>query len=104
MAIDKDKAMATLVLKFGGTSMADVDRIMKSAAKVAGEANRGHKVVVAVSAMSGVTNQLVEHCRKISPTYDPQEYDVVAASGEQVTSGLMALALQQLGLKAHSFQ
>jgi aspartate kinase len=104
VAIDKDKPMATLVLKFGGTSMADVDRIMKSASKVAGEAKRGHKVVVAVSAMSGVTNQLVEHCRKISPTYDPQEYDVVASSGEQVTSGLMALALQQLGLKAHSFQ
>ncbi|MBI3420347.1 MAG: aspartate kinase [Proteobacteria bacterium] len=96
--------MSTLVLKFGGTSMADPARIRKAAEKVAAEVKRGHKVVVAVSAMAGVTNQLVEYCRAIAEIYDPSEYDVVAASGEQVTSGLMAMALQQLGVEAESLQ
>jgi aspartate kinase len=97
-------SMALLVLKFGGTSMGEVPRIQKAAQKVAAEVKRGHNVVVTVSAMSGVTNQLVDYCRAISPTYDPAEYDVVASSGEQITSGLMALALQQAGLKSRSFQ
>lgn len=96
--------MAVLVLKFGGTSVANPERIQNAARKVKAEIDKGHKVVVVVSAMSGVTNQLVEYCRSIAPAYDPSEYDVVVASGEQVTSGLMALALQQLHVKASSFQ
>lgn len=96
--------MATLVLKFGGTSVANPERIQNAAKKVKAELDLGHKVVVVVSAMSGVTNQLVEYVRTITPSYDPSEYDVVVASGEQVTSGLMALALQQLDVKARSYQ
>ena len=96
--------MAILVLKFGGTSVANPERIKQAAHKVKGEIDRGHKVAVVVSAMSGVTNQLVDYCRTIAPAYDPSEYDVVVASGEQVTSGLMALALQQLDIHASSFQ
>lgn len=96
--------MAVLVVKFGGTSVANPERIAKAAQKVKAEIARGHKVVVVVSAMSGVTNQLVEFCRNIAPAYDPAEYDVVVSSGEQVTSGLMALALQQLDVPARSYQ
>ncbi len=96
--------MALLVLKFGGTSVANPERIQNAARKVKAEIARGHKVAVVVSAMSGVTNQLVEYCRNVAPAYDPAEYDVVVASGEQVTSGLMALALQQLDIPASSFQ
>jgi aspartate kinase len=96
--------MAFIVVKFGGTSVANPERIQNAARKIKAEMDRGHKVAVVVSAMSGVTNQLVEYCRNIAPAYDPAEYDVVVASGEQVTSGLMALALQQLGVEASSFQ
>lgn len=96
--------MSLLVLKFGGTSVANPERIQNAARKVQEEIKRGHKVVVVVSAMSGVTNQLVDYCRSIAPAYDPSEYDVVVASGEQVTSGLMALALQQLDIHAQSYQ
>ncbi|NDE90310.1 MAG: aspartate kinase [Alphaproteobacteria bacterium] len=96
--------MAVLVLKFGGTSVANPERIQQAAKKVKAEIDLGHKVVVVVSAMSGVTNQLVDYVRSITPSYDPSEYDVVVASGEQVTSGLMALALQQLDVKARSYQ
>jgi aspartate kinase len=96
--------MALLVAKFGGTSVADVARIERAAAKVAREVAAGHKVAVVVSAMAGVTNQLVEYCRSVSIAYDEKEYDAVVASGEQVTSGLMALALQKQGLRARSWQ
>lgn len=96
--------MAVLVLKFGGTSVANPERIQNAAKKVKAEIDLGHKVVVVVSAMSGVTNQLVDYVRSITPSYDPSEYDVVVASGEQVTSGLMALALQQLHVTARSYQ
>ena len=96
--------MARLVVKFGGTSVADIDRIKNAAKKVAAEVAAGHHVAVVVSAMSGVTNMLVDYCQKISPHYDGAEYDAVVSSGEQVTSGLMALALQELGLKARSWQ
>src|SRR5579871_2196786 len=96
--------MSLLVLKFGGTSVGDIDRIKNAAAKVAEEVRRGHKVAVVVSAMSGVTDQLISYCRAITPHYDAREYDAVVASGEQVTSGLVALALQQLGLNARSWQ
>jgi aspartate kinase len=96
--------MAILVLKFGGTSVANPERIQNAAKKVKAEIELGHKVIVVVSAMSGVTNQLVDYVRAITPSYDPSEYDAVVASGEQVTSGLMALALQQLDVKAQSYQ
>ncbi len=96
--------MALLVLKFGGTSVGDVERIKNAAAKVAAEAKQGHRVAVVVSAMSGQTDHLISLCRSVSPLADPQECDAVVASGEQVTSGLMALALQQRGLRARSWQ
>lgn len=95
--------MALIVAKFGGTSVADTARIENAAAKVAREVAAGHKVVVVVSAMSGVTNQLVGYCDAISNMVDLREYDVVVSSGEQVTAGLMAMALQKQGLTARSW-
>jgi len=91
-------------MKFGGTSVADTDKIERAAGKVAREVALGHEVAVIVSAMSGVTNQLVEYCAKISPVYDAREYDAVVSSGENVTAGLMAIALQKLGIEARSWQ
>ncbi|KGM34797.1 aspartate kinase [Inquilinus limosus] len=96
--------MARIVQKFGGTSVADVERIKNVARRVQAEVARGNQVSVVVSAMSGVTNQLVKYCNDIAPLHDPREYDAVVASGEQVTSGLLALALQEIGLPARSFQ
>ncbi len=96
--------MGLIVAKFGGTSVADPVRLQNAADKIVREVERGHKVVVVVSAMSGVTNQLVGYCDAISKTYDAREYDVVVASGEQITSGLMAMALQKRGLNARSWQ
>jgi aspartate kinase len=96
--------MALLVLKFGGTSVGDVERIKHAASKVAAEVNAGHQVAVVVSAMSGQTDHLISLCRSVTPLYDLREYDAVVASGEQITSGLMALALQQRGLRARSWQ
>lgn len=96
--------MARLVLKFGGTSVADRERIRNAAARVAGEAAAGHEVAVVVSAMAGVTNDLVGQVAAVSPLCDAAEHDAVVASGEQVTSGLMALALQEMGVPARSFQ
>ncbi|HCS23033.1 MAG TPA: aspartate kinase, partial [Rhodospirillaceae bacterium] len=96
--------MGILVLKFGGTSVATVPAIENVANKVAAEIGRGHKVAVVVSAMSGVTNQLVKYCTEVSEIYDPREYDAIVASGEQVTSGLLALALQKRGVPARSWQ
>jgi aspartate kinase len=96
--------MALIVLKFGGTSVGNVAKIENVADKVAGEIKRGHKVAVVVSAMSGVTNQLVSYCTEISPIHDQAEYDAIVASGEQVTSGLLALALHKRGIKARSWQ
>ncbi|MDR3425290.1 MAG: aspartate kinase [Alphaproteobacteria bacterium] len=96
--------MSLIVMKFGGTSVGDIERIKNAAAKVAAEIQRGHKVAVVVSAMSGVTDQLIGYCRAITPRYDQREHDAVVATGEQVTSGLMALALQQRGLNARSWQ
>lgn len=95
--------MALIVAKFGGTSVADVERIENAADKIVREVKAGNKVVVVVSAMSGVTNQLVEYCGQISPLHDVREYDVVVSSGEQVTSGLMAMALQKRGVTARSW-
>lgn len=96
--------VALLVLKFGGTSVATIREIEKAADKVAAEAARGHKIAVVVSAMAGVTNQLVEYCSQISPLHDAREYDAVVASGENITSGLMAMALQKRGIMARSWQ
>lgn len=95
--------MAYLVQKFGGTSVADLDRIHHVAQTVLQEVQAGYKVVVVVSAMAGVTNQLVAWAQDICPGGDRSESDAVLASGEQVTAGLMALALQNLGLKARSW-
>lgn len=95
--------MALIVAKFGGTSVADVERIERAAAKVAREVEAGNKVVVVVSAMSGVTNQLVGYCTDINKLHDTREYDVVVSAGEQITSGLMAMALQKLGVPARSW-
>ncbi|MHA1597946.1 MAG: aspartate kinase [Alphaproteobacteria bacterium] len=96
--------MARIVQKFGGTSVGDVDRIKAVAERVKAEVDAGHQVAVVVSAMSGVTNKLVGYVDEISSLYDAREYDVVVSSGEQVTSGLLALALQQLGVEARSWQ
>jgi aspartate kinase len=95
--------MARIVMKFGGTSMAGIERIRSVAARVKREVNAGNQVAVVVSAMSGETDRLVGFCREASPLYDAREYDVVVASGEQVTSGLLALALQSLGVPARSW-
>jgi aspartate kinase len=96
--------MARLVMKFGGTSVADIERIRNVARHVKREVDAGHEVAVVVSAMSGTTNQLVEWCREAAMLHDAREYDVVVASGEQVTSGLLAIALQAIGVTARSWQ
>ncbi len=96
--------MGLLVLKFGGTSVATVPAIENVANKIAGEIQNGHKVAVVVSAMAGVTNQLVSYCSEIDHMFDASEYDAVVASGEQVTSGLLALALKKRGIRARSWQ
>ncbi len=95
--------MARIVMKFGGTSVANLDRIRHVAQRVKREVDIGNEVAVVVSAMSGTTNQLVDWVRGISVLHDAREYDVVVASGEQVTAGLTALALQELGLSARSW-
>lgn len=95
--------MARLVMKFGGTSVADMERIRNVARHVQREAAAGHSVAVVVSAMSGKTNELVSWCKDASKHYDQREYDAVVASGEQVTAGLLAIALQEKGLAARSW-
>ena len=96
--------MSLIVAKFGGTSVANIPAIENVADKVAREAKNGHQIAVVVSAMAGVTNQLVEYCYDVSPMYDAREYDAIVSSGEQVTAGLLALALQKRGLTARSWQ
>jgi aspartate kinase len=95
--------MARIVQKFGGTSVGDIDRIKSVARRVRREVDAGNEVAVVVSAMAGVTNQLVDWARQISRLHDAREYDAVVASGEQVTAGLLALALQDLGVNARSW-
>jgi aspartate kinase len=95
--------MARIVQKFGGTSVADVGCIQAAAKKVKAELDAGNQVAVVVSAMAGATDQLIDWVRQVSPLHDAREYDVVVASGEQVTVGLMALALQELGINARSW-
>jgi aspartate kinase len=96
--------MARIVMKFGGTSVADLDRIRNVAARVRREVEAGNEVAVVLSAMAGVTNQLVAWCQSLSPVHDAREYDAVVATGEQVTTGLLAIALQDLGVEARSWQ
>jgi aspartate kinase len=95
--------LARIVMKFGGTSMAGTERIRRVANIVRRQQAAGHEVAVVVSAMAGETDRLVNFCREANPLYDPAEYDVVVASGEQVTAGLLALTLQALGCKARSW-
>src|ERR1700746_2623992 len=95
--------MARIVQKFGGTSVADVERIKAVARRVKPEVDAGNEVAVVVSAMAGVTNQLVAWTNAFGAIPDPREYDVVVASGEQVTAGLTALALREFGLPSRSF-
>ncbi len=96
--------MARIVMKFGGTSVADLDRIRNVAARIKRELEQGNEIAVVVSAMSGVTNQLVAWCQALSPLHDAREYDAVVATGEQVTTGLLAIALQAIGVEARSWQ
>jgi len=96
--------MAVVVMKFGGTSVADLDRIRNAAHHVKREADAGNQVAVVVSAMAGTTNQLVGWVRGASMLHDAREYDAVVASGEQVTAGLMAIVLQNMGVAARSWQ
>src|SRR5690606_20679213 len=95
--------MARLVMKFGGTSVGSIERIRNVAQKVKREVDAGHEVAVVVSAMSGETNRLVDLVSGISKLHDAREYDVVVSSGEQVSVGLLALALQDLGISARSW-
>jgi aspartate kinase len=96
--------MARLVMKFGGTSVADLDRIRNVAQHVKREVAAGHEVAVVVSAMAGKTNELVAWCRDAAPLHDAREYDAVVASGEQVTAGLLAIVLEGIGVNARSWQ
>ena len=95
--------MARLVMKFGGTSVADLDRIRNVARHVRREVNAGYEVAVVVSAMSGTTNELVKLCRSAAVLHDVREYDTVVSSGEQVTAGLLAIVLQDMGVNARSW-
>ena len=95
--------MARIVQKFGGTSVADLERIRAVAQRVKAEVDVGNEVAVVVSAMSGTTNQLVEWSSEIGPVHDAREYDVVVSTGEQVTVGLLAIALQNIGIDARSW-
>jgi aspartate kinase len=91
-------------MKFGGTSVANIDRIRNVAQHVKREVDAGHEVAVVVSAMSGKTNELVAWCTEVSPMHDAREYDAIVASGELVTAGLLAIALQTIGIQARSWQ
>jgi len=95
--------MARIVMKFGGTSMAGMERIRNVAARVRHVVEEGNEVAVVVSAMAGETNRLVAFCEDASPLYDPAEYDVVVAAGEQITSGLLAMTLKAMGVDARSW-
>jgi aspartate kinase len=96
--------MARLVMKFGGTSVADIDRIRNVARHVKREVDAGHDVAVVVSAMSGTTNELVAWCRAAAALHDAREYDAVVSAGEQVTAGLLAITLEGMGVNARSWQ
>src|SRR5262249_2806364 len=96
--------MARLVMKFGGTSVADVEHIRNVARHVKREVGAGHEVAVVVSALAGASNQLVAWCREAAALHDAREYDAVVSSGEQVTAGLLAIMLEGMGVNARSWQ
>ncbi|WP_366554444.1 aspartate kinase [Aquibaculum sediminis] len=96
--------MARIVMKFGGTSVADIDRIKSVAQRVKAELDDGNEVAVVVSAMAGVTNQLIDYTRSAARLYDLREYDAIVSSGENVTAGLLSVVLQDLGVSARSWQ
>lgn len=96
--------MPVLVMKFGGTSVATLDRIKRAAKRVSREVANGNDVIVVVSAMSGETNKLVGYVNETSPMFDAREYDAIVSSGENVTAGLMALTLQEMDIPARSWQ
>src|SRR4030095_13919518 len=96
--------MARLVMKFGGTSVANIDCIRNVARHVKREVDAGHAGAVVVSATAAKTNELVSGCRDAAPLHDAREYDAVVASGEQVTSGLLAIVLEGMGVNARSWQ
>src|SRR5713101_4104462 len=96
--------MARLVMKFGGTSVADIERIRNVAHHVKREVDAGHEVAVVVSAMAGKTNELVAWCREGAALHDAREYDAVVSTGEQVTAGLLAIVLEGMGINARSWQ
>ena len=96
--------MPVLVMKFGGTSVASLDKIKSAAERVASEVSAGHSVIVIVSAMAGKTNELVGWVNETSPLFDAREYDAIVSSGENVTAGLMALTLQEMDIPARSWQ
>src|SRR5438270_13896328 len=96
--------MARLVMKFGGTSVANIERIRNVAQHVKRGVDAGHQVAVVVSAMAGKTDELVGWCREAAPLSNGPEYDAVIASGEQVTAGLLAIVLEEMGLPARSWQ
>ena len=96
--------MTTVVMKFGGTSVANVERIRNVALHVKREVDAGNRVAVVVSAMAGTTNQLVGWVRETALLHDAREYDAIVASGENITAGLLAIALQSIGIQARSWQ
>src|SRR5712671_7416759 len=95
--------MATIAMKFGGTSVADIERIRHVASLVKCEVERGNQVAVVVSAMAGETNKLVAWTRELAALHDAREYDTVVAAGEQMTAGLLAVALSAIGVPARSW-
>ena len=95
--------MSCVVQKFGGTSVADIDCIKMAAKRVVAAYNSGNQMVVVVSAMAGVTNNLIELTEQVNGIFDVREYDVILSSGEQTNAGLMALAIQDLGIQARSW-
>ena len=98
-----EETMSRIVAKFGGTSVADLDRIRAVAARIKREHESGHQIAVVVSAMAGVTNDLVALTRAANSMHDASEYDVVVSTGEQVTAGLLAICLQEQGIPARSW-
>src|SRR6516165_4525165 len=100
----REPAMARLVMKFGGTSVADIEHIHNVARHVKREVDAGHEVAVVVSAMAGTTDRLVAWCREAAALHDAREYDAVVSSGEQVTAGLLAIVLEGMGINARSWQ
>ena len=95
--------MARIVMKFGGTSVADLERIRNVARLVKGEADNGNEIAVVVSAMSGETNKLIDLCKQAAPLHDLREYDTVVTTGEQVTVGLLSIVLQSMEVDARSW-